>query len=106
MLHHNGDASQSTVAVDNIVPFFWSGQYDLKLRYVGHAEKWDEIHIDGDLDEPEFLAFYLQNNRVMAVAGINRDKEIAAISESMRGQNMPDAAAVKDTQINWLAQSS
>ena len=88
--------------VDRIVPFFWSGQYDLKLRYVGHAEEWDEIKVDGDLEQPEFLAYYLKNDRVMAVAGINRDRDIAAISELMRRQKMPSAAAVKDTEIDWL----
>ena len=88
--------------VDRIVPFFWSGQYDVKLRYIGHAQQWDEIKLDGNLDEPEFLAYYLKDNRVMAVAGINRDREIAAISQLMRLQQMPDAAAVKDTEIQWL----
>ena len=87
--------------VDRIVPFFWSGQYDLKLRYIGHCEDWDEIKIDGDLQQPEFLTYYLKGDRVMAVAGINRDKDIAAISELMRLQKMPDAAAVKDTEIDW-----
>ena len=91
----------NTQAADNIVPFFWSGQYDLKLRYVGHAEEWDELHIDGDLDKPEFLAFYLQNNKVMAVAGINRDKDIAAISQLMRDKSMPEAATVKQTS-DWV----
>ena len=88
--------------VDRIVPFFWSGQYDVKLRYIGHAQQWDEIKLDGNLDEPEFLAYYLKDNLVMAVAGINRDREIAAISQLMRLQQMPDAAAVKDTEIQWL----
>ena len=88
--------------VDRVVPFFWSGQYDLKLRYVGHSEDWDEIKIDGNLQQPEFLTYYLKGDRVMAVAGINRDKDIAAISELMRLQKMPDVAAVKDTEINWL----
>ena len=86
---------------DRIVPFFWSGQYDVKLRYVGHAEKWDAIEIDGDLDEPKFLAYYLKGDRIMAVAGIDRDRDIATISELMRLEKMPDAAAVKDTEINW-----
>ena len=92
--------------IDNIVPFFWSGQYDLKLRYVGHAEKWDEIYIDGDLDKPEFLAFYLQKDRAMAVAGINRDREIAAISELMRQQKMPHATAIKERAIDWLYETT
>lgn len=86
------------------MPFFWSGQYDLKLRYVGVADKWNEIYIDGDLEQQEFLAFYLQNNQIMAVAGINRDRDIAAISELMRLQKMPDANKVKDTSISWLEQ--
>ena len=87
--------------VAHIVPFFWSGQYDVKLRYVGHAEEWDEIEIDGSLNEPEFLAYYLKGDRIMAVAGINRDRDIATISELMRLQKMPDAAAVKDTKLKW-----
>lgn len=94
----DNDRSQK---VDNIVPFFWSGQYDLKLRYVGHAEEWDDFNVDGDLDRSEFLAYYLKNNRIMAVAGINRDRDIAAISELMRLQKMPDAKTVKDTEIDW-----
>ncbi|WP_019503672.1 apoptosis inducing factor family protein [Pleurocapsa sp. PCC 7319] len=103
MLHQDTD---NRLTVSQIVPFFWSGQYDLKLRYVGHAEKWDEIHIDGDLDRAEFLAFYLQNNKIMAIAGVNRDRDIAAISELMRLQKMPDAATVKDQAINWVRQIS
>ena len=99
MLHQYTSDRQS---VSDIVPFFWSGQYDLKLRYVGHAEQWDEVYIDGDLaEEPEFLAFYLQNNQVMAVAGINRDRDICAISELMRQQKMPDAVAIKTVQ-HWV----
>ena len=90
--------------VETVVPFFWSGQYDLKLRYVGHCEKWDAIEIDGDLKEPKFLAYYLQNNQIMAVAGINRDRDIAAISELMRLQEMPDAAMVKNQSVDWLQQ--
>ncbi|MEO1465508.1 MAG: FAD-dependent oxidoreductase [Cyanobacteria bacterium J06633_1] len=88
--------------VDHLVPFFWSGQYDLKLRYVGHAEKWDDIKLDGDLESPEFLAYYLKGDRIMAVAGINRDRDLAAISELMRLQQMPEAAAVDNAKVNWL----
>ncbi len=94
---------KSPQQVEQIVPFFWSGQYDLKLRYVGHAEEWDEIKVEGNLElkQPEFLVYYLKDNHIMAVAGINRDRDIAAISELMRLSKMPEAAAVKDTEINW-----
>ena len=102
MLSGGRGGSRTALTVDTIVPYFWSGQYDLKLRYVGHSEKWDEVYIDGDLDEAEFLAHYIKDNKVMAVAGINRDKEIAAISELMRLQKMPDAAQIKGQSIDWL----
>jgi NADPH-dependent 2,4-dienoyl-CoA reductase/sulfur reductase-like enzyme len=37
------------------VPFFWSRHYDLPISYVGHAEKWDELTIDGDVPAKDCL---------------------------------------------------
>jgi NADPH-dependent 2,4-dienoyl-CoA reductase/sulfur reductase-like enzyme/nitrite reductase/ring-hydroxylating ferredoxin subunit len=85
------------------VPFFWTGQYDLKLRYVGHAETWDRVVIHGSLEEQTFLAFYLQGERIAAVAGVGRDRDVAAISELMRQQQLPSASAVQASDIDWMA---
>ncbi len=86
------------------VPFFWTGQFDLKLRYVGHAEKWDDIAIQGSLEEQSFLAFYAQADQVMAVAGVGRDRDIAAISELMRLGKMPTISQIKQHEMDWPAQ--
>ena len=55
------------------VPFFWSQHYDVPINYVGHAEKWDEIAIDGDIAGRDCLLRYKRKGRVLAVASIYRD---------------------------------
>ncbi|HMM91374.1 FAD-dependent oxidoreductase [Bradyrhizobium sp.] len=55
------------------VPFFWSQHYDVPINYVGHAEKWDEITVDGDIAGRDCLLRYKQKGRVLAVASIYRD---------------------------------
>ena len=57
----------------NAVPFFWSQHYDVPINYVGHAESWDKIEVDGDPTKKDCLVRYLRNGRVAAVASIYRD---------------------------------
>lgn len=55
------------------VPFFWSQHYDIPINYVGHAERWDEISVDGDIAAKDCLLRYKSKGRVIAVASIFRD---------------------------------
>jgi NADPH-dependent 2,4-dienoyl-CoA reductase/sulfur reductase-like enzyme len=57
------------------VPFFWSQHYDVPINYVGHAEQWDEIAIEGDIQAKDCLLRYKHKGRVLAVASIFRDVE-------------------------------
>ena len=54
-------------------PFFWSQHYDVPINYVGHAEQWDEIVIDGDIAAKDCLLKYKRKGRLLAVASIFRD---------------------------------
>jgi NADPH-dependent 2,4-dienoyl-CoA reductase/sulfur reductase-like enzyme/nitrite reductase/ring-hydroxylating ferredoxin subunit len=56
-------------------PFFWSQHYDVPINYVGHAERWDSIDIEGDVMKRDCVVRYKQGARVLAVASIYRDKE-------------------------------
>jgi apoptosis-inducing factor 3 len=55
------------------VPFFWSQHYDIPINYVGHAEKWDELAIEGDISGKDCLLRYKTKGRTLAVASIFRD---------------------------------
>jgi len=55
------------------VPFFWSQHYDVPINYVGHAEQWDDIEIDGDIARRDCLLRYRYKGRVLAVVSIFRD---------------------------------
>jgi NADPH-dependent 2,4-dienoyl-CoA reductase/sulfur reductase-like enzyme/nitrite reductase/ring-hydroxylating ferredoxin subunit len=55
------------------VPFFWSQHYDVPINYVGHAEQWDEIAIDGSVAGKDCVLRYKSKERVLAVASIYRD---------------------------------
>ena len=89
------------VAYDG-VPFFWTRQFDLGLLYVGHAAGWDEIVFQGDVSKGDFLAFYIGDNRVTAVAGMNRDKEMAALEELMRLGRMPAVDQLRQGHVDFL----
>jgi hypothetical protein len=57
------------------VPFFWSQHYDVPINYVGHAESWDEIEIEGDIASKDCVLRFKRDGRVRAAASIFRDVE-------------------------------
>jgi NADPH-dependent 2,4-dienoyl-CoA reductase/sulfur reductase-like enzyme len=68
------------------VPFFWSQHYDLPINYIGHAEKWDKIDIEGDVKARDCLVRYRRDGRVLAVASIFRDLENLEAEATMEQQ--------------------
>jgi NADPH-dependent 2,4-dienoyl-CoA reductase/sulfur reductase-like enzyme/nitrite reductase/ring-hydroxylating ferredoxin subunit len=63
------------------VPVFWTIQYLKRLDYIGHAEDWDDIVVHGDLEKPEFIAYYVKDGRVVTAVGLDRDRDTAALVE-------------------------
>jgi NADPH-dependent 2,4-dienoyl-CoA reductase/sulfur reductase-like enzyme len=68
------------------VPFFWSQHYDVPINYIGHAEKWDNLDIEGDIKGRDCLVRYRRNGRVLAVASIFRDLENLKAEAGMQQQ--------------------
>jgi NADPH-dependent 2,4-dienoyl-CoA reductase/sulfur reductase-like enzyme len=57
------------------VPFFWSQHYDVRINYIGHAERWDEVFIDGSLEALDCSVEYRRGGRTLAIATIGRDRQ-------------------------------
>jgi len=63
-------------------PYFWSDQFGLRLQYVGHAEAWHAIALDGDADA--FTARYVDpRGRLLAALTANRPAETATLRHEL-----------------------
>jgi NADPH-dependent 2,4-dienoyl-CoA reductase/sulfur reductase-like enzyme/nitrite reductase/ring-hydroxylating ferredoxin subunit len=75
------------------VPFFWSQHYDVPIAYIGHAETWDTLDIDGDIKARDAIARYRRGGRLMAVASIFRDLD------NLREEAAMERAAVRGPAV-------
>jgi NADPH-dependent 2,4-dienoyl-CoA reductase/sulfur reductase-like enzyme len=55
-----------------LLPYFWSDQYDAKLQVIGSPRPDDDVQFaEGDPSTGEFLATYRRGGRLVAAAGMN-----------------------------------
>jgi apoptosis-inducing factor 3 len=88
------------------VPFFWTTQFGARLNYVGHAKDWDKILIQGDVQQQDFLALYVKDGHILAVAGMNRDREMADWEELIRQNRVPSPDELTENSVNSSEQSN
>ena len=80
------------VAYDEI-PYFFSDQYEVGMEYSGFATSWDEVVFRGDVEAREFIAFWLEDDRVVAGMNVNVWDVNDAIRELIRSRHAVDASA-------------
>ncbi|MGH3731522.1 MAG: NAD(P)/FAD-dependent oxidoreductase, partial [Micromonosporaceae bacterium] len=73
-------------AVYDLVPYFFSDQYDLGMEYSGYAEPggYDRVVVRGDLATREFIAFWTSGGRVLAGMNCNVWDVVDPIQELVR----------------------
>jgi apoptosis-inducing factor 3 len=69
------------------VPFFWSQHYDQTIAYIGHAERWDRLELDGDLAANNFGVRFLGDGRLLALATVGRDQ--ASLEAELEMEHVP-----------------
>jgi 3-phenylpropionate/trans-cinnamate dioxygenase ferredoxin reductase subunit len=85
------------------VPWFWSDQYDVNLQMAGHPFRWDRIVMRGSLQERKGVAFYLNDDRLVAAVGINTGKEVRASRALIAAGITPSDAELADESTDLRA---
>jgi 3-phenylpropionate/trans-cinnamate dioxygenase ferredoxin reductase subunit len=83
----------------DLLPYFFSDQYDLGMEYCGHATTWDEVVFRGDRASREFIAFWLANGRVVATLNANVWDVVDDLQMLIRSRAVVETARLTDLDI-------
>lgn len=90
MAHYHGNLigknmaakDKSNLLEADSVPFFWTNiQPGKNVRYTGYSFGYDDVVIEGSLEEKKFVAYYCKGDEVVAVATYMCDPKASAIAE-------------------------
>jgi 3-phenylpropionate/trans-cinnamate dioxygenase ferredoxin reductase component len=81
------------------IPYFFSDQYDVGMEYTGYASAWDEVVFRGDPAGREFVAFWLQDERVVAGMNVNVWDVSDRIEALIRARRPIDRRRLSDPDI-------
>jgi 3-phenylpropionate/trans-cinnamate dioxygenase ferredoxin reductase subunit len=101
-LHQGPAAARSMVGrpvAYDVVPYFFSDQYDVGMEYAGHARQWDRVVFRGDPATREFIAFWLLGDRVVAGMNVNVWDVTEAIQRLIRERVAVDDRRLADLDV-------
>jgi 3-phenylpropionate/trans-cinnamate dioxygenase ferredoxin reductase component len=83
----------------DVIPYFFSDQYEVGMEYAGYAREWEEVVFRGDVEAREFIAFWLHGNRVVAGMNVNVWDVTDAIQALIRSRKTVDPAQLRDPDV-------
>jgi 3-phenylpropionate/trans-cinnamate dioxygenase ferredoxin reductase subunit len=85
---HGGPAAARSMlgqeVVHDMLPYFYTDQYELGMEFSGDIEGHDEIVYRGDPESMEFIAYWLRDRRVIAGMNVNVWDVVDDIQELIR----------------------
>jgi 3-phenylpropionate/trans-cinnamate dioxygenase ferredoxin reductase subunit len=101
---NQGPAAARNVAGHKTVydrtPYFFSDQYDLGMEYRGWAPTWDQVVFRGDPESREFISFWLEGGRVLAVMNANIWDATEALDSLASAKPAVDPALLADPNVD------
>ena len=86
--------------VYNSTPWFWSDQYDLKLKIAGLSQESDLIVIRGKTEELKFSACHFKENKLIAVECVNDQKTFMLGKKLIETESSITPEAMENTLTN------
>lgn len=88
----------------NVVPWFWTDQYNVMLQMAGLSGAADREVLRGDPAAKKFSVFYFKNDRLIAVDSINRPADHMAARKLLAAstQLTPEQAANEGVDLKSL----
>lgn len=88
------------------IAYFWTYHYGVRYEFFGQLPERFELFVDGDLEQPRFVAAYLADGRCQAVFAANRESETASLLDHMQHEGSPSLqtfkAILKDQAANLV----
>jgi 3-phenylpropionate/trans-cinnamate dioxygenase ferredoxin reductase component len=81
------------------IPYFYSDQYDVGMEYSGYATSWDQVVFRGDPGSGEFIAFWLDERRVLAGMNVNVWDVNEHVQALIRSRQPVELAALRDPDV-------
>ena len=66
------------------VPFFWTYHFDKTFEVLGHPQHWNRLHLEGDLQQHDFIALLCHDDQVEAVIACAHPQAMARLSQRMQ----------------------
>jgi apoptosis-inducing factor 3 len=85
------------------VPFFWTRQTGISLKYVGAARSWDAMAWRGSTEQDKFLAGYYRGGRLLAAASVGMPTELTAVELLLKDGAALSPAQFEDPGVDLLA---
>ncbi|KAJ1186430.1 hypothetical protein NDU88_003211 [Pleurodeles waltl] len=86
----------------NSVPFFCSSLLGKSIRYAGYGEGHTDILVKGQPEELTFLAFYIRDDVVVAVASMNFDPAVSQVAEMLLSGRRISKEEAQSEDLSWL----
>lgn len=59
------------------IPWFWTQQFGKKIELLGWGERFENVHLEGDIQGFNFLATYIQDGKPVGLAGSGHATDMA-----------------------------